>query len=62
METVPLVITIIGALVVVAGFAYAFKLRKRGRIRVGNRTFIAMTIMIGLGTGILIAGVGAALS
>jgi hypothetical protein len=62
METVPLVITIIGALVVVAGFAYAFNLRKRGRVQVGRRPFLTMTIMIGLGTGILVAGVGAALS
>jgi len=62
METVPLVITIIGALVVVAGFAYASKLRKRERVQVGSRSFLTMTIMIGLGTGILVAGVGAALS
>ena len=62
METVPLVITIIGALVVVAGFAYAFKRRERGRVQVGSRRFLTMTIMIGLGTGILVAGVGAALS
>ncbi|MBD8140674.1 hypothetical protein IFT36_08980 [Frigoribacterium sp. CFBP 13605] len=62
METVPLVITIIGALVVVAGFVYAFNLRKRGRVQVGSRPFLTMTIMIGLGTGILVAGVGAALS
>ncbi|MBD8140499.1 hypothetical protein IFT36_08090 [Frigoribacterium sp. CFBP 13605] len=62
MEPVPLVITIIGALVVVEGFAYAFNLTKRGSIQVGSRPFLTMTIMIGLGTGILVAGVGAALS
>lgn len=62
METVPLVMTIIGALTVVAGFAYAFNLRKRGGVRVGSRPFLAMTITIGLGTGILVAGVIAALS
>ncbi|MBF4577472.1 hypothetical protein [Frondihabitans sp. VKM Ac-2883] len=62
METVPLVMTIIGALIVVAGFTYALNLRKRGGVRVGSRPFLAMTITIGLGTGILVAGVIAALS
>jgi len=62
VETVPLVLTIIGALIVVAGFAYAFSLRKRGGVRAGSRPFLAMTITIGLGTGILVAGVIAVLS
>lgn len=62
METVPLVMTLIGALIVLAGFAYAFTLRKRGGVRVGTRPFLATTITIGLGTGILVAGVIAALS
>ena len=62
METVPLVMTIIGALIVVAGFAYALSLKKRGGVRVGSRPFLAMAIAIGLGTGILVAGVIAALS
>jgi len=62
METVPLVMTIIGALIVVAGFAYAFNLRKQGGVRAGSRSFLAMTITIGLGSGILVAGVIAALS
>jgi len=54
--------TIIGALIVVAGFAYAFNLRKQGGVRAGSRSFLAMTITIGLGSGILVAGVIAALS
>ncbi|KQM23377.1 MULTISPECIES: hypothetical protein [unclassified Frigoribacterium] len=62
METVPLVMTVIGALIVAAGFAYTFNLRKRGGVRSGSRPFLAMTITIGLGTGILVAGVIAALS
>jgi hypothetical protein len=62
METVALVMTIIGALIVAAGFAYAFNLRKRGGVRSGSRPFLTMTITIGLGTGILVAGVIAALS
>lgn len=62
METVPLVMTMIGALTVVAGFAYARSLRKRGGVRVGSHPFLAMAIAIGLGTGIRVAGVIAALS
>ncbi|MBD8585951.1 hypothetical protein IFT90_15455 [Frigoribacterium sp. CFBP 8766] len=62
MDTVPLVLTIIGALIVAAGFAYAFNLRRRGGVRVGSRPFLAMTMTIGFGTGILVAGVIAALS
>jgi hypothetical protein len=62
MGTAPLVMTIIGALIVVAGFAYAPSLRKRGGLQVRSRTFLAMAIAIGLGTGILVAGVIAALS
>lgn len=54
--------TVIGALIVAAGFAYTFNLRKRGGVRSGSRPFLAMTITIGLGTGILVAGVIAALS
>ena len=62
METVPLVLTIIGAPIVAAGLAYAFTLRRRGGVRAGSRPFPATTITIGLGTGILVAGVIAALS
>ncbi|TDT65485.1 hypothetical protein EDF20_0272 [Frigoribacterium sp. PhB116] len=62
METVPLVMTIVGALIVVAGFAYALSLRKRGGVRVASRPFLALAMAIGLGTGILVAGVIAALA
>ena len=62
METVPLVMAIIGALIVVAGFTYAFSLRTQGGVRVGSRPFLTVTIMTGLGTGFLVAGVIAALS
>lgn len=61
METFPQVLAIVGALIVLAGFAYALSLRKRGGVRVGSRPFLIMTITIGLGTGILVAGVIAAM-
>jgi len=57
MEFVPLVMTIVGAIIVVAGFVYAFTLRKRGGVRIPSRPFWGMILTIGLGTGIFVAGI-----
>jgi hypothetical protein len=57
MELVPLVMTIVGALTVVAGFFYALTLRKRGGVETTSRPFWGMSLAIGLGTGLIVAGV-----
>ena len=62
VETFALVIIIVGALIVVAGFTYAFGRRKSGEVQMKSGTALAPIMTIGLGTGILVAGIIAALS
>lgn len=57
MAPSPFLMIVIGALLLMAGFAYAWRLRRRGGVPVWSRSFVIVCLMVGGGAGIVAAGV-----
>ena len=57
MVVLPIVETLLGVGLIGAGFAYAIRLRKGGGVAAPSRPFWILCLSIGLGAGLVSAGV-----